>query len=213
MSEPLTPADRSFLNDLLSLETATIAELCNSQGVTTNAVRTRVTKLLAAGLVERTVVRQGRGRPQHEYKVSREGKRLLGNNYSELALVLWKQLNQIENEPLREQIANDLRNTLVERYGQGIDAVDLSERILQLQQIMQSYGYEIELDEEGGKVSLTEKSCPYHDLAIDDRSICELEQSVFEQILGVPLELTHRCVDGDGCCRFEPVELSVEPSR
>ncbi|HBN75053.1 MAG TPA: transcriptional regulator [Planctomycetaceae bacterium] len=213
MPESLKQADREFLQSLMGLESATIAQLCDSQGVTTNAIRIRLTGLMSAGLVERTTIRQGRGRPQHEYRVTNKGKREFGDNYSELATVLWQQISHIEDEAVRSQIAAELKKTLINRYGRDIDGIDLSERIQQLQQVLQDYGYQCEVDQQANKVSLTEKCCPYHDLAVEDRSICELEQTVFEQILGVPLELTQRCVDGHSCCRFEHVELTVDSSK
>lgn len=209
MPETLNESDREFLSELSALGSASIAQLCEAQGVTTNAVRQRLNRLMASGFVERATVRQGRGRPQHDYQVTNAGRRLLSNNYSELALVLWRQIQHIPDEKIRRQIAEDLRKSLITRYGQEINGTTVLARIDQLQRVLQKYGYSVEVERENSQVALTENSCPYHDLAMEDSSICSLEQEVFEQILGVPLQLTQRCVDGHSCCRFEQVELDV----
>ncbi|MCG6156121.1 helix-turn-helix transcriptional regulator [Rubinisphaera margarita] len=210
MLDSIKQSDREFLSHLNELGEATIAQICDAEQVTTNAVRQRLSRLQAAGLIERTAVRHGRGRPQHKYSVTGDGRRLLGDNYYELATVLWRQLTSIPDEQLRSRIADELRRTLVNRYGENVNAADPAERIQQLQQALLKHGFDIQVEQEDDSVCLTEKACPYHDLAVDDRSICDLEQSVFEQILGMPLQLTQRCVDGHSCCRFEPVLLSTD---
>jgi hypothetical protein len=40
--------------------------------------------------------------------------------------------------------------------------------------------------------------------------MCELEQSVFGEVLGVRLSLSRCCHDGDNYCEFEP---DLEPSN
>ena len=62
----------------------------------------------------------------------------------------------------------------------------------------------MELSQQGGELLpiLRENNCPYHDLASRDASICDLEQTVFSEVLGIPMERTQCCRDGDQCCEF-----------
>ncbi len=205
MPEVISSSDREFLKQLHDLGTSTIAHICEVQGVTTTAVRQRLNRLQAAGLVTRETIRAQRGRPHHEYGLTVEGKKLLGDNYTELATILWSQLSGLTDQELKSRITRQVVDSLIEKYGRNISAVTPAERLAQLQQALSEHGFHVEVDEESDHLVLMERSCPYHDLAVQDRSICELEQEVFERIVGVPLKLTQRCVEGHGCCRFEEI--------
>jgi len=79
----------------------------------------------------------------------------------------------------------------------------LSERLSQLRLAMSERGYDVELDTREGLPILRENNCPYLELAANDRGICELEQEVFEQVLGTSVRLAHCCQDSQHCCEFE----------
>lgn len=205
MAESLSQSDREFLRELQGAGPSSIPQLCDLQGVTTTAVRHRLSRLQAAGLVVRESIRTQRGRPHHVYCLTVEGKKLLGDNYTELATILWNQLRRLEDPTTREQVTQLVKQALVEKYGRSVDAVTPAERLVQLQKVLQEHGFHVEAQTSGERLVLTEQNCPYHDLASNDHSICDLEQQVFGQILGVPLQLIHRCVDGHTHCRFEEV--------
>ena len=213
MTESISQSDREFLQQLQELGAATIPRICEVHGVTTTAVRQRLTRLQAAGLITRETVRAHRGRPHHEYRVTISGKKLLGDNYTELATVLWNQLNELSDVALKRQIVEQVRKALIHKYGRDVDAVDPAERLRQLQQALKEHGFAVEIGQTEQSLVLMERSCPYHDLATQDRSICDLEQQVYGEILGVELQLTQRCVDGHACCRFEAVGMEPAGTR
>lgn len=208
MSEVISTSDREFLKQLHDLGTSTIAHICEVQGVTTTAVRQRLNRLQAAGLVQRETVRAQRGRPSHEYGLTVEGKKLLGDNYTELATILWSQLSGLQDQQLKDRIIQQVVDSLIEKYGRNISAATPGDRLAQLQQALITHGFHVEVDENSDHLVLMERNCPYHDLAVKDRSICDLEQEVFGKIVGVPLKLTQRCVEGHGCCRFEEIHTN-----
>ncbi len=177
------------------------------EGVTATAIRQRLLRLQAAGLVSRKSVRATRGRPHHEYQLTEQGQKLLGDNYIELATILWEQLSSIEDEQIKRSVMAQLRDTLVKRYGESVEGEGLAVRLQELKDVLSSHGFNVEIVQNGEKWALVERNCPYHELASQSHSICDLEHEVFEKILGVPLELTQRCVDGHNCCKFETVSI------
>ena len=195
-------ADLDFLRRLHRRESGTVQQLCEEMAVTATAVRHRLTRLVSAGYVSKQLVREGRGRPWHEYSVTDRGLRELGDNYTELATVLWSELKKIPDPGVRAALLDRIQMTLAERYGRGVDATTLSTRIEQLRERLSESGLDVEIDESGEFPVLRENSCPYYDLATTDSEICELEQRVFEQVLGTHMELTHRCIEGHSCCTF-----------
>jgi predicted ArsR family transcriptional regulator len=196
--------DRQFLERLHRLRSATVQELCAETGVTATAVRQRLTRLQGLGLVGRETVRHGRGRPHHSYVVTEAGLRELGDNYAELAIILWREMRQIEDPAVRERIAARVREALVQRYGQAVQGASVTERFTELMLALNDRGFDVEVDASGGLPILRENNCPYHELAASDPAICELEHAVFQRVLGTELALTQCCLDGHACCEFQP---------
>lgn len=203
MDDIIVNSDRRFLADLNRIGSATVPQLCEEEGVTATAIRQRLLRLQAAGLVTRQSVRATRGRPHHEYQLTDEGRRKLGNNYVELATILWSQISEMEDDELKQKLMSRLRETLVKRYGESANGDGVLGRLHSLKQSLSERGFNVEVEEDGALLTLMEQNCPYHELASKDRSICDLEHDVFEEILGVPLKLVQRCVDGHNCCLFE----------
>lgn len=201
-------ADRRFLAELNRLGPSRISEICEALSVTATAVRNRLARLQEKGCVERTTVRSDRGRPHHVYRPTSSGLRQLGDNYDELTPLLWQEISELKEVTVRKRLMARLRSALVERYRQAVTAPDVEQRVRQLQHELESRGFDVEVgepDAEGKQLPiLRENNCPYHELASRDGSICELEQSVFEEVLGVPISRTHCCREGDSCCEFEP---------
>ena len=197
--------DEQFLQQLHQAGGGTVQELCDSAGVTATAIRQRLTRLQGLGLVERQTIHAGRGRPHHAYRLTDAGRQRLGDNYAELALLLWDELHLIEEPTVRERVTNRIREALVKRYGATVHGVSLAERLGELRSTLTSHGFRVEVDSSGALPVLRETNCPYHELAQRDSGICELEQQVFEQVLGTPLKLASCCRDGHVCCEFHPV--------
>jgi len=175
-------------------------------------------------LIERQSIRNGRGRPHHTYQITELGRRRLGDNYSELALLLWSELQTIDEVDVRQRVTGRIRDAMVQRYGANVRGTVLSDRFAQLGVALSDRGFSVEIDSrpvdseviESSESDLSpagsrkvlpilrENHCPYLELAQQDSGICELEQQVFEKVLGVPLTLASCCRDGGNCCEFHP---------
>lgn len=204
MRIPVEQGDEQFLQRMHSLGHCSIQELCDASQVTATAVRQRLNRLQSLGLVTRETVRQGRGRPHHKYVVTELGIKQLGDNYSELALLLWKELQAIEDAEIRQTILGRLRDAFVRRYGAVVQGNTLKERMEQLCDVLAQRGFHVELDLQRELPVLKERNCPYHELASSDRGICQLEEEVFGKVLGVPMMLVQCSRDGQKSCEFHP---------
>jgi len=205
MKHTLDHHDREFLDQLNRMGGGTIQDICEELGVTATAVRQRLNRLESLNLIERETVRQERGRPFHAYTVTPSGQRELGDNYSDLAMILWRELRQIEDSHVREVIFERIREALVHRYGNLVNAESLNERFRQLGEALSDRGFHVEVDDSGQLPILRENNCPYLELATSDPAICELEKDVFRKVLGSEVELTQCCLNGHSCCEFQPV--------
>lgn len=207
MKPTLDPHDRDFLDQLNRMGRGTIQEICEELGVTATAVRQRLVKLESLSFIERETVRKGRGRPYHAYSVTPSGQRELGDNYSDLAMILWRELRQIEDPIVRDIVFERIREALVSRYGHLVHAESINDRFRQLGEALLDRGFHVEVDNSGRLPILRENNCPYLELASSDPAICELEKEVFRKVLGSEVELTQCCLDGHSCCEFQPIAI------
>ena len=204
MKANLDASDRQFLDRLHRLDAGTDPEICEDIGVTATAVRQRLNRLQGLGFVTRETVRCGRGRPHHVYRITDVGLRELGDNYSDLAMILWNEVQNIEPLETRTRVLERIQGAFVERYSRLVQGKSLNDRFDQLQGALAERGFDVEVDKSGPLPILRENNCPFLEMASQDASICELERQVFQSVLGTDVEMTSCCLDGSHCCEFQP---------
>ena len=213
MSSALDARDRKILEHLHKSACADIQKLCDVLGVTRTAIRQRIARLESAGFVGSELQGQTRGRPRHLYRVTAEGMHELGENYRELAVVLWEAITGYDDGVVRESLMTRVQNSLAERFRKQLTSGESVEnRLDQLADEMKSSGFNVESDHSGGLRILRETSCPFPMLADVDEAICQVERRVLEQVLGAPVQFRSRCRDGQGCCEFQVLDLPLTPS-
>ncbi|MFN6152751.1 MAG: helix-turn-helix transcriptional regulator [Planctomyces sp.] len=202
--------DREILEYLHQSEGVDVQSLCDLLGVTRTAVRQRISRLEAAGLIVSELQGQSRGRPRNVYRVTAEGLHALGENYRQLAVVLWEAITGFEDEAVRMRLLGRVRDVLAERFRRQLgNCENLDDRLDLLASEMKSSGFNVESDHQGGLRILRETSCPFPMLAEVDDAICQVERQVLEQGLGAPVEVRSRCRDGHGCCEFQVLNVPV----
>jgi predicted ArsR family transcriptional regulator len=211
-------SDRALLDLIRRGGPLTVAEMAASLGVTATAIRNRLARLLGAGLVERQAEHQDRGRPKHTYQVSVEAQKRLGQNYTDLALVLWDEMmSTVSDRKLRRLLFTRVTDRLAEIYRCHVSGQEWEARLVQLTNLLHDRGVEAEVakDTAGAIPLLRQHSCPYYELAESDRAICALERKMFEKVLGRSLRLSQCRLDGDRFCDFQakPMPITLpEPS-
>ncbi len=199
---PTTDAD--LLDLLRSFGAMEVSELARVLEVTPTAVRQRLGRLLAQGLIEREAVRSGRGRPRHRYRLSSKGLRMTGSNFTDLALALWRALQSIENPQTRRDLLRQIARAMAETYGSRIEGMTTVERMQSLSELLSERRVPFSVAPEDGLPVLTAHACPYPDLAEKDSTICEVETMLFSQLLGEEIELSQCRLQGGSSCQFHP---------
>ena len=201
----MTDPDRSLLDLIRRQGPLTIAAMVEVLGVTPTAVRNRLTRLVEAGLVERQAEVGGRGRPKYTYQASPEAHKQFGQNYTDLALVLWNELMHTVADPkLRRFLFGRVTEKLAEQYRSEVQGEEWQGRMIELGLILTGRGIEAEVTDASVALPiLRQHSCPYYALAEVDRTVCALERKMFEKVLGQSLRLSRCRLDGDRSCDFE----------
>ncbi len=199
-------SDRSLLDLIRRHGPMSVAGMVERLGVTPTAVRNRLMRLVASGMVERRVEHGGRGRPKHTYCASVEAHKRLGQNYTDLAVVLWEEMMRtIEDRKLRRVLFGRITERLAELYRVQVTGDEWEGRLVQLGSLLNGRGIEAEVTRgDGGMMPmLKQHSCPYYELAEVDRAVCAMERKMFEKVLGRGLRLSHCRLDGHRSCDFE----------
>lgn len=211
-------SDHAFLTTLHRLQPATVQALCAATGVTATAIRQRLLRLQADGLITRGVTRGNRGRPFHAYSITNEGLKSLGDDHAVLAAILWREVKKIEPGEVRNRVLEGVKEALVRRFdgprfenSQGSDqdggeyGSTLADRLSQVCSKLVEHGFDVDFSvpESNSELPiLREHNCPYHEIAEEDPAFCEFEKSIFAELLGASVELTSCRQDGHGHCEF-----------
>ncbi len=200
----LDSKDREILEHLHRIGEANVQELCDVLGVTRNAIRQRISRLEAFGLLVSEQQSQSRGRPKNVYRVTTEGLHSLGEDYRELAVVFWEAIVGLTDSVVKEQLISQVRDRLADRFRRKLtETSSAGERLDQLADEMKLSGFNVESDHSAALPILRETNCPFPMLADVDETICQVERQVLEQVLGAKVEFKNRCRDGHHCCEFE----------
>ena len=213
MSNPSSQSERSnqaqratdaAVIELLRVEPALeIGGLATALGVTATAIRQRLERLMKAGLVERRTVSRPRGRPAHAYSLTAEGRRSGGDNFRDLALVLWREIRGVRDPGVRQGLLSRVGLALANLYRRDVSGTDPAARLESLAGVMRGRDISCDVEHAAGDLAvLTSYSCPYPELAEQDRSICAAERLMLQDLVGAPVALSECRLDGSTCCRF-----------
>jgi predicted ArsR family transcriptional regulator len=197
-------ADADVLNLLADSGPLAISDIVQQFAVTRTAVHERLLRLMAEGLVDRELVRGGRGRPSYRYGLSPKARRLAGNNFADLAAVLWRDVLRIEDSRHRQRVVSRIAGALKALYADAIYGTTLKARMESLRELLEKRRIRCDVDTRGGVPTFTLRNCPYPDLAEVDCTVCEMETTLFSQLLGDEVVLSQCRLDGHACCQFSP---------
>jgi predicted ArsR family transcriptional regulator len=204
MSTDALSTDADLLELLRTDGPMGVTEMAAAVEVTPTAVRQRLGRLMAQGLVDREAVRAGRGRPKHRYELTPKGMRLTGSNFTDLALALWREIGSIEDLATRRVLLERVVRALASGYIHQIEGHSTAERMQSIRDLLGSRRVPFSVEDQSGLPVLTAHACPYPGLAEEDRSICTLEKMLFSELLGEDVELARCRLDGDTDCQFQP---------
>lgn len=180
-------------------------ELIAASGVTRTAVTEQLNQLVGAGYVMRVTERTGRGRPRYLYSATGEAMQLLfRNNQRMLAPLLVKALLQVAGPDVAARVLDQVGQFMAEHYLSRMDSTaDTPRRAQQFVELLRQEGIMVELEVEGGRLRIRERTCPYVDTSNDSRAICAVERQMMTNVLGAAVTSSGCRLDGCAGCTFE----------
>jgi DeoR family suf operon transcriptional repressor len=197
-------SDADLLNLLADSGPLAVSDIWSYFEITRTAVSERLRRLMAEGLVDRKLLRGGRGRPSYRYSLSPKARKLAGNNYADLAAVLWQEVLHIEDSRRPQRFVRRIASALKAFYADAIHGTTLKARMESLRELLEKRRVRCDVDTHDGLPTFTLRDCPYLDLAEVDSTICQMETMLFSQLLGDEVVLSQCRLDGHACCQFGP---------
>lgn len=204
MATQTETSDKGVLEFLRRAGPVTIGALVAEMGVTATAVRQRLHRLMADGLITRQTERKGRGRPNHRYSLTEKGERSAGTNFADMASVLWEEIKAVEDPEIRRGLLKRIAGRLAERYRKEVGGETLDKRMASLASLMGEREIPFQVNRSDALPVLTALACPYPELAKRDRGVCTMEKMMLSEILGENMRLSECRLDGATCCTFTP---------
>lgn len=203
-TEEFASSDDALLALLRRHGGLSVGQLEELMQVTATAVRQRLSRLTADGLVERKAQKASRGRPVHRYELTTKGRRQTGDNFADLATVLWEELREIQDPQVRRGLLQRVSSRLSDQY-QGLVSGDSTvKRMEAVAEIFSERKVPFVVELKESLPVLTALACPYPDLAEKDKSICAMERMLISELVGEKLSLENCRLNGDSCCSFQP---------
>ena len=197
-------ADAGLLNLLADTGPLAISDVMQHLGVTRTAVHERLLRLMGEGLVDRALMRGRPGRPSYWYSLSPKARKLAGNNFADLAAVLWQEVFRIDDSRRRQRVVRRIASALTALYADAIRGTTLKARMKSLRELLEKRRVRCDVETRGDVPTLTLLDCPYPELAEVDCTVCQMETKLFSQLLGHEVVLSQCRLDGHACCQFGP---------
>jgi len=197
-------SDKTLLGVLRRNGAVTISVLVTEMGVTATAVRQRLQRLMAEGLIQRQAENIGRGRPNHRYSLTEQGERAAGTNFADMADVLWEEIRSLDDPEVRRGLLKRIATRLADRYRSRVGGSTLSERMAEMAGVMGEREIPFKVEHAESFPVLSALACPYPELAKRDRSVCTMEKLMLSEVLGEDVRLSACRLDGATCCTFTP---------
>lgn len=191
--------------DLLRFQgSLSVNQLCDQIGVTATAIRQRLGRLDAGGLIERIADRRERGRPTYQYRLSTAGFSAVGENMADLAEALWLEVLEIPDAAVRKSVLEGVLSRLTEKYRGLVSGKTITDRLKSIAAIFKERKIPFVVESKSDRSELRIVGCPYPKLNDHGNEICQLEQQLVARLLDAPVALNHcQCNSSGGlCCTF-----------
>lgn len=205
-----------ILEHLQRNPSATIKDFEILLGVTTTAVRQHLNALQASGYLDRREERSGVGRPHYIYVATDAARELFACRCDVLALTMLQEMYEVVGAEQMGTLLLRVGVRLADQYTESVKATGLQHRVEEMAGALGRQGVltDVSVGEsntagESNTIALKMYNCPYHDLAIEHREICEMDQLMLQQVLGAEVSLDDCIMDGHASCSFEIKQSSL----
>ena len=196
-----TPAGR-VLKAIQLRGKASIKDVAEDLGVTTSALRLHLAQLQASGAIQADKVREGVGRPYYVYTITPQAHNLFYKDYGDLARLLLEEVAVSQGPDALQSVLHRVSDRLADLYRDQIGGQELVDRVRAWAELLDQRGIGVKILKTDEGYILEEYGCPYHNVAMENREVCEMERQVLARLLESGVKLTQCVLDGHHHCQF-----------
>ncbi len=195
---------QTILETLSQSGPLSVAALARAARLSTIALRYHLTLLAREGLIVRHDVkhRGSVGRPQGRYALAEPAHERLPKQYNALAAQL---LDQVA-ETLGAKQARAMLRRAGRRAAAAAPALrpgtSCESRMKRASKFLSQRGYMARWEKSNGDLQLSVCNCPFRQVALEHREICEMDIAMIGALLDAPARMTHCIANQDGQCQF-----------
>lgn len=198
-SEPARSRDRILELLLRSEEPLGVQALAAALGVSRNAAHQHVVALEREGLIERASAIRTKGRPSQGFRLSAAGRATFPRQYALLSKQLLAELSRRLGPAELRDAMRRIGETLADSLAPQVDA---AEPVPSIAALMRELGYESKAVDGAEGLEIEAHNCVFHDLAIADQTICEVDLALLRSLSGRQVEHRRCMARGERSCRF-----------
>jgi predicted ArsR family transcriptional regulator len=196
----MQPTRRQIVEILMRRGRATVDELAKELGITLMAVRLHLVVLERDGLVSRSTVRTGPGRPTLVYRLTEGAEDVFPKAYDDLANHLLAAAKSEMGTARVEQMCLVAAHKMAAELRERLGAADVAKRVAAIAQVRQEEGALADWENAENGYFLHNYSCPYYRVARVHREVCVLHRQVLREALEADVETMSCLLDGDLRC-------------
>ncbi|NJP07418.1 MAG: ArsR family transcriptional regulator [Chloroflexaceae bacterium] len=181
----------------------TAIELSQELDIGAVGVRQHLALLERDGLVEISGLRRSIGRPSHLYTLTSDSERYFPKAYDQFALDLLNHMEkQLGDESVR-LVLRSRREQIIAAHAPRFVGKTRAEQLAVLTELLSQDGHMCHYEQlEDGSFIFTEHNCTLDCIARDHCQICIDCQTLFEDLLGVPITCDSTIAEGSFQCRY-----------
>lgn len=197
------PTREQIIFNLKKSDGMSIDDLSKIINITPMGIRQHLLALEKKGIVTYTSKKHGIGRPGYVYRLTESADALFPKSYDNFALGILKDIEKQEGKEKVDKIFEWRRDRIFDSLKEALaDKTSIDERVLGLQDILKSEGYNLELSRQNDSYYLTNYNCPINNIALEYPSACKNELALFRSLISDSVQRTQCLSEGDRSCLF-----------
>jgi predicted ArsR family transcriptional regulator len=134
--------------------------------------------------------------------VTPEAHNLFHKDYGDLARLLLEEVQETQGSDALQGVLRRVGDRLAKAYQGQVWGQELSDRLVAWADLLDQRGIPVEIEKTDEGFVFREYGCPYHNVAMDNRAVCEMERQVMARLLESGVKLTQCVLDGHRRCQF-----------
>jgi len=199
---------RDLMRDLLAARgEATAGEIAAVLGLNHANIRRHLEVMRAEGLVDIRVRRGALGRPSYAYRLTERAEEQSGH-YPRLVNRMFRRIAALPDDQaalgheLLERVFDGVAEDIAVAYRPLVTGTTVEERVAETSAALRDEGIVDHWRKDADGFHLLNTACPYRRAAEASDVPCHADARVVEMLVGAPVELVARMVDGSPACEY-----------